>query len=183
MSLLRTLEAMLTADTARMRALEAVRSLDLPDCWIGAGFVRSLVWDRLAGCAMATPLSDVDVVWFSAGAASDADDLQLERQLYGIEPGIPWSVKNQARMHVRNGDRPYLSTSDALTHWPETVTAVAVRLGSDGEIQILAPYGLDDLFAGRVRATPRFEIEKRSILEARWRAKQWHLRWPFVRYG
>ena len=29
----------------RRRALEAVAALDLPDGWIGAGFVRAPVWD------------------------------------------------------------------------------------------------------------------------------------------
>lgn len=182
MTTLRILESMLMADSARMRALEAVRSLDLTDCWVGAGFVRNLVWDSLAGFASPTPLSDVDVVWFSDGAESDADDHQLEGQLGCIAPGYPWSVKNQALMHRRNHDRPYLSTIDALRHWPETATAVAVRLDSDGRIQLLSPYGLDDLFAGIVRVTPRFKTEKQSILDGRWQAKQWHLRWPFLRY-
>ncbi|WP_343737997.1 nucleotidyltransferase family protein [Achromobacter sp.] len=174
---------MVMADAARMCALEAVRDLDLTDCWIGAGFVRNLVWDSLAGFASPTPLNDVDVVWFGDGAESYADDIQLERRLGSIAPGYPWSVKNQAHMYRRNHDRPYLSTIDALTQWPETATAVAVRLDSDGRIQVLSPYGLDDLFAGVIRMTPRFKIEKRSILDERWQAKQWHLRWPFLRYA
>jgi hypothetical protein len=30
-----------------MRLLDAVEALSLPNCWIGAGFVRNAVWDRL----------------------------------------------------------------------------------------------------------------------------------------
>jgi len=31
-------------------------------------------------------------------------------------PDIRWSARNQARMHIRNGDPPYAGTTDALRH-------------------------------------------------------------------
>ena len=43
-------------------ALRAVHHLGLPDCWVGAGFVRALVWDHLHGYNEATPLDDVDLI-------------------------------------------------------------------------------------------------------------------------
>ncbi|GAB1847299.1 nucleotidyltransferase family protein [Achromobacter xylosoxidans] len=178
----RILQTMLVDDVGRMRALKAVHGLGLPDCWIGAGFVRNLVWDRLAGFATTTVLNDVDVVWYGQEPACEADDLQLEQRLTRIAPDFPWSVKNQARMHLRNGDAPYHSTRDALTRWPETATAVAARLNDRGGVEILAPHGLDDLFAGIVRPVSRFVEEKRAELEARWRAKGWQRQWPFLRF-
>jgi hypothetical protein len=39
------LKTLLCADEFRMRLLHAVESLRLPDCWIGAGFIRAAVWD------------------------------------------------------------------------------------------------------------------------------------------
>ena len=39
------LVTIIKSDTWMLSILEAVRSLDLPDCWIGAGFVRNKVWD------------------------------------------------------------------------------------------------------------------------------------------
>jgi len=39
-----------------------------------------------------------------------------------------WSVKNQARMHLVNSDEPYSSTLDAIKYWPETATAIAIRI-------------------------------------------------------
>ncbi len=41
------LKTLLTQDPVRMKILRMARELNLPDCWIGAGFVRSLVWDHL----------------------------------------------------------------------------------------------------------------------------------------
>lgn len=173
---------MLTSDSERIRALQAVHDLGLPDCWIGAGFIRNLVWDRLAGFPTSTALNDVDVVWFSRGLADASDDVELERRLNCVDSGFHWSVKNQARMHLRNGDAPYQSVMDALMHWPETATAVAARINDHGVVEVIAPYGLDDLFAGIVRATPRFETEKRTELYARWRAKGWRCQWTFLRF-
>ena len=44
---MKTIEAMLRRDKQRMRLLQAVRALQLPDCFIAAGFVRNMVWDAL----------------------------------------------------------------------------------------------------------------------------------------
>ena len=49
-------------DKWRLGALNLVAELELPDGWIGAGFVRNAVWDRLHDRPM-TPLSDIDVLY------------------------------------------------------------------------------------------------------------------------
>lgn len=97
------------------------------------------------------------------------------------EPGFAWSVKNQARMHIRNGDTPYTSSADAMRYWPETATAVAARRqGLDG-IEIAAPLGLDDLMNLLLRPSLRFSGEKRAIFEDRSQAKAWFTIWPQLR--
>ncbi|WP_394223745.1 nucleotidyltransferase family protein [Alteromonas gracilis] len=47
-----------------MRCLQALRDLDLPQGYIGAGFVRNAIWDELHNRATTTPLNDIDVVYF-----------------------------------------------------------------------------------------------------------------------
>ncbi|WP_252181181.1 nucleotidyltransferase family protein [Azospirillum sp. B4] len=181
------LRALILGDASRVRLLVQVRALDLPDCWIGAGFVRNAVWDHLhhQGCGRQHPSihsdSDVDVVWFDAGRASVALDRALTDRLLAHTPGVAWSVKNQARMHGRNGDAPYASAADALRHWPETATAVAVRLTATDGLDILAPYGLDDLFGRVIRPTPPFQGAKLDIMRQRVRDKRWLERWPLLR--
>lgn len=83
-------------------------------------------------------------------------------------------------MHQRNGDAPYRSTEDALRFWPETATAVAVRLTDNHRIETIAPYGLEDLFELRLRPTPRFESEKRAIFLQRVAEKRWLERYPLL---
>jgi hypothetical protein len=123
---------LVTARPWRRRALEAVAALNLPDGWIGAGFLRAPVWDHLHGYQRPTPLADIDVIYFDPEHREPEAERAHEARLAALAPGLPWSVRNQARMHERNGDRPYESTEDALKHWLETPTAVAVRLTAAG---------------------------------------------------
>ena len=78
-----------------MAALSAVASLDRQDIWIGAGFLRNLVWDRLHDFPEATPLIDIDVIYFDPENTGKSDERTLEARLGTILPA-PWSVKNQA---------------------------------------------------------------------------------------
>lgn len=183
------LRAWIAADPWRMaclRALAEVAADDggpaLPDAWIGAGFLRSLVWDRQHGFPEPTPLDDVDVVYFDPAAGAKNEPI-IETRLRALLPDVPWSARNQARMHERNGDPPYRDTEDALRHWLETPTAVAARLEPDGELALIAPFGLDDLFAMTLRPTPHARA-RRDRLEAyrlRLREKAWDATWPGVR--
>jgi uncharacterized protein len=104
--------ALVARQTDMMRVLRSVEELALPDCWIGAGFIRNAIWDALHGrtphCAL---LNDVDVVFFDRANASTAFDAVIEDRLAARSPNLPWSVKNQARMHLRNGEEPYLNTA------------------------------------------------------------------------
>jgi hypothetical protein len=176
------LQAIIRDEPLRWRILGLVRALRLPDGWIGAGFVRNAVWDTLHG-RVSSPLSrDVDVLWFDATQAEAAADRTIEARLRLADPSVSWSVKNQARMHRRNGDAPYGSVTDAMRFWPETATAVAVRRTDRDECEVAAPYGLDDLFGLILRPTPRFaDAEGRISLAARARTKGWLTTWPLLR--
>jgi uncharacterized protein len=175
------LAAILRNDPLRLNALAVLAALHLPDAWIAAGFVREAVWDHLHGRPPGPPQGDVDVVWFDRERTTDADDRRLETALVAQRPALAWSVKNQARMHIRNGDPPYRHSTDAMRHWPETATAVGARLAADGSLEIAAPFGLDDLFGLVVRPTPAFVGAKRPIYQQRVADKRWLVRWPGLR--
>ncbi|HWJ68918.1 MAG TPA: nucleotidyltransferase family protein [Sphingobium sp.] len=178
MSRFATLAALLSRDPLRLAALQAVAALMLPDGWIGAGFVRDAVWDQLHGHGPRPPAGDVDVIWFDPLTAHEAAERAIEGQLRSRMPHLDWSARNQARMHLRNGDAPYQSVADAMRHWPETATAIAARLRPDGAIDINAPFGVDDLFALRLRPTPSFATDKRPIFQMRVVSRRWLERYP-----
>jgi hypothetical protein len=112
--------ALIVAGPWRRSVLEVVRQHRLPDWAVGAGFVRSAVWDALHGHHEPTPLADVDVLYFDRSNHSREREVEIEEDLTTAMVNVPWSVRNQARMHLRNGDRPYADTTDALRYWFET---------------------------------------------------------------
>jgi len=172
------LQELIASDPLRMRVLDIVRDLGLPDCWVAAGFVRNRVWNHAHGRPAAPLQQDVDVIWFDADDCLPERDAALEEALRRRDPTLAWSVKNQARMHLRNEDAPYRSATDAMRYWPETATAVGVRLGPQCGIEVASPYGLADLFDLVVRPTERFRNDKPSVYMDRLRAKEWGRIWP-----
>lgn len=178
MNLAAQLHKLIASDPRRLRILQLVRDLDLPDCWVAAGFVRSAVWDHLHQRSDAPLPGDIDVIWFDRGQTAPARDDELETMLRHRDAQLQWSVKNQARMHQRNGDAPYLSATDAMRYWPETATAVAVRLDEQDRLEVAAPLGLEDLFELVVRPAGRFRGEKQPIYQERLRSKNWLATWP-----
>ena len=161
--------------------MDAVSHLELPDCWIAAGFIRNAVWDALHGRTPQPPGCDVDVIWFDPDRCHERLDRDIEEKLRAVVPSIEWSVKNQARMHARNDDKPYDSSSDAMRYWPETATAVAARICGRDQLEIASPLGLDDLFKLLLRPTQRFANEKLPIYEERVRSKAWIELWPLLK--
>ena len=164
-------------DPWMMAVLDATRRLELPDCWIGAGFVRCKVWDHLHGFVAATPLDDIDLLYFQPEDTSRAAEQAIEARLQYAMPGQPWSVKNQARMHLHNGDKPYSGTVDAMRYWMETPTCVAVRLNAQETLELAAPYGIDDLLHLILRPTPAGRRREQAYRE-RVENKQWLQNWP-----
>jgi hypothetical protein len=161
------------SDSWMMNVLKIIRDLKLNDCWIGAGFVRNKIWDKKHGKER-TKLNDIDVIYFDKTKLIKEYDLELEHKLKVIEPNINWSVKNQARMHLRNGQKPYINSNEAISFWPETATSIAVRLNSKNKIEYIAPHGLEDLFNLLVIPTPNFDL---AIYNKRIKNKKWKENW------
>ncbi|MDQ0170707.1 nucleotidyltransferase family protein [Paenibacillus tundrae] len=159
-----------------LQDLQHVRSLHLPQCYIGAGYVRNYIWDELHGYEHRELHDDIDVVYYDAEDISEDRDTMLEKELQQVTGNPKWSVKNQARMHLRNHTKPYKSTEDALRYWPEIVTAIAVQLDEQDNIRICAPHGLEDLYRLIVRKSPFFMDA--DYYNQRVEKKCWQQRWP-----
>lgn len=170
-----TIRTWIAEDAMRMEALHIARALDLPDWCLAAGFVRNLVWDRLHKFASPTSLNDIDLIYFDPMESTKAVDRALENRLQAISE-LPWSVKNQARMHQRNSDNPYSSTADAMSYWVEAETAVGATLSTGGEIMIVAPLGIDLLFQYTI--TPNVKRAKPRQFAKRIKEKRWLEIWP-----
>ncbi|EPC5614296.1 nucleotidyltransferase family protein [Yersinia ruckeri] len=163
------------ADNQRMTALRYARNLGLNQWCLAAGFVRNRVWDSLHNYHQATPLNDIDLVYFDRENCSAERDKWLESHLLTQSP-LPWSVKNQARMHLRSGRPPYASTQDAISYWVEIETAIGVRLEQDDTLTLIAPFGLHALFDSTITFNPK--NGDLATFHQRVAEKGWLIQWP-----
>lgn len=167
----------ISEDEHRMEALRFARQCHLSDWCLAAGFVRNLVWDKLHGKREATPLNDIDLIYYNASHTTETMDIHYEAELHSMR-NLPWSVKNQARMHLGNGDAPYRNTCDAMSYWVEIETAVGVRLTASEALEIIAPFGLDALFSYTITLNPK--RPKLRAFDQRITEKGWLRRWPML---
>lgn len=171
---------LLQADEWRMNVLKAAEKKALPDWWIGAGFLRNLIWDALEGIE-SEPTRDVDLVYFDASNTKPEIDWQYDAEMKELFSDAEWEVRNQARMHYVNNLEPFTSTADGISHWVETATCVAVKR-TDGQLEYLFCHGTEDLFNVVARPTETFRRpELLPRFYERIKQKSWSEKWPHLR--
>ena len=172
-SLMCELIELIKNDAERLNVLSIVHSLGLPDCYVAAGFLRNLAWDSMH--LSKTELNDIDIVFYDKSDSGNVIENRLTEKLNQEHPGIKWDVKNQAFMHIRNGDAPYRDTLDAMSYWPEKETAIGAALNADGSIFIVSAFGLESLFDGKVSYNNK---RSKEVFLNRVASKQWLKTWP-----
>jgi hypothetical protein len=154
------LEAIVRATPSLMAVLETARELDLPDWLLFSGAVYQPVLNHLTGRAPDYGIKDYDLAYFDASDLSyEAEDVVIRRAAAAFAPPFDQlvEVRNQARVHLWFEDKfgeaysPLASSAEALERFVSATFAVGVRLEADDGLVIMAPFGLDDLFALRMR--------------------------------
>lgn len=157
------LEAILRATPNLMRVLEMARELDLPDWLLFSGAVYQPVLNHLTGRDPDYGIKDYDLGYFDAADISyEAEDAVIRRVAAAFAPPFDAlvEVRNQGRVHVwfegKFGEpyAPLSSSAEALERFVSATFAVGVRLEAAGRMTIVAPFGLEDLFALRMRPNP-----------------------------
>lgn len=175
---------LIRADKWRTDVLNAAERLDLPNWWIGAGFLRNLIWDAIEGNSPREE-RDVDLVYFDKDTIDPSEhwaiDWALTEKLKQEAPFAEWEVRNQARMHYIHDFEPYESTEEGISNWVETATCIAVRQ-RDGELEYLFCHGTEDLFNLIVRPIGAFKSEGLlPVFHGRVEKKKWQERRPSLR--
>jgi hypothetical protein len=165
-----------------MRVLSVVRELELPDWLVFSGSVYGPIWNHLTGRAPDHGLSDYDLAYFDASDISyEAEDVVIRRVAAAFEPplGDLVEVRNQARVHLWFEDHfgepyaPLAYSAEALERFAAPAFAVGVRLEPDDRLTIFAPFGLEDVFAMRIRPNPTRRAKALPKIIAKAKA-----RWP-----
>jgi hypothetical protein len=163
-------------DKWMIKILKEVESLDLNDWWIGAGFVRSKVWDKLHKYRKSTPIPDIDIIYYDSNAEPGINEKEIWKKLKEKFPDIKWSVTNEAYRHLRLNRASYKSSTEALSEWVETATCIGVSI-KGSKISITAPWGIDDLVNLKLKPT-RLYRDKLDVFYDRLEKKEWLSKWP-----
>jgi hypothetical protein len=157
------LEAILRDTPSLMQVMETARALDLPDWLIFSGAIYQRVLNRLTGRDPDYGIKDYDLGYHDASDISyEAEDVVIRRVAAAFEPPLREmvEVRNQARVHLwferKFGERyePLSCSAEALSRFTSATFAVGARLEPDGRMTIVAPFGLEDIFALRLRPNP-----------------------------
>ncbi|MBS0360060.1 MAG: nucleotidyltransferase family protein [Proteobacteria bacterium] len=157
------LEATLRASPSLMTVLETARDLDLPDWLIFSGAIYQRVLNHLTGRDPDYGIKDYDLGYHDASDVSyEAEDAVIRRVAAAFQPPLRdmVEVRNQARVHLwfegKFGEpyAPLRDTAEALQRFVSPLFSVGVRLEPDDRLTIIAPFGLEDLFALRLRPNP-----------------------------
>lgn len=165
-----------------MGVMETARDLGLPDWMIFSGAIYQKALNHLTGRDPDYGLKDYDLAYFDgADLTYEAEDAVIRRVAAAFAPPLDElvEVRNQARVHLwfeAKFNEPYAplaASAEALSRFTATMFAVGARLEPNGEIAIFAPFGLEDLFAMRLRPNPT-----RATVGFRRTAEAAKARWP-----
>jgi len=145
-----------------MTVLQVVRQQALPDALVFSGAVYQTAWNALTDRPASYGIKDYDVGYYDPDTSFAAEDRVIRRMAAALEPPLRdvVEVRNQARVHLWFPDKfghrfePLHSTEEALRRFVCPAFAVGVRLEEDGQVTVVAPYGLDDVFDMRLRVNP-----------------------------
>ncbi|UYN98396.1 MAG: nucleotidyltransferase family protein [Devosia sp.] len=165
-----------------MAILVGMRELGLPDGLLTSGAIYNSVWNWLTARPPLAGIKDADVVYFDGSDLSYEAEDAIIRQADAVFRHCPIrvEVRNQARVHLWAPRKfgiayPQLQQSaDALRNFATRTHAVAARLGDGDNIEIVAPFGLNDMFSFRLVPNPVLANEKTHTAKAE-RAK---MMWP-----
>jgi len=158
------LTAILRGTPPLMQVMRTARRLDLPDWLIFSGAVYQPVLNHLTGRPLDYGIRDYDLAYFDGSDLSyEAEDAVICRVRSAFDEPLRSmvEVRNQARVHLwfeaKFGEpyTPLSCSAEALERFTSPSFAVAARLEDDDRLHILAPFGLRDLFALRLRPNPR----------------------------
>ena len=157
------LERIVRAAPTLMHVLRTLRDLDLPDWFLFSGAIYQRVLNDLTGRDPDYGIKDYDVAYYDASDISyEAEDAVIRRVAAAFAPDLrdKVEVRNQARVHVwfeaKFGEPydPLPNSAESIRRFVSPLFAVAVKLEADDTLTIIAPFGLDDLFALRLRPNP-----------------------------
>jgi hypothetical protein len=167
------LEEIIRTDPDLMELLTATCRTGLPHWRLGGGCIYQRVWNVLTGRPRRNGIKDYDLVYFDASDLSWEAEDSAGRKILAALPDFQGivEVRNHARVPLWFEQRfgfpcPAVSHPDEVfRQYPLTAQCLGVRLEADGSLNILAPFGLADLFSLQIR--PNRSLPNKASYEKR----------------
>ncbi|NHH83303.1 nucleotidyltransferase family protein [Burkholderia gladioli] len=159
--------------------LERAPQLGIDDWWLTAGCIAQSVWNLAAKRAIHLGIRDYDLFYYDPDTSWEAEDaiIASAARLFADLP-VEVQIRNQARVPIWYREKfgiPFgdvTRAADGIDRFPCATVAIGVRV-RDGGCEIHAPFGLGDLFDGRLkpnRALPIADVyaEKTARCQLEW---------------
>ncbi len=175
------LVAVLRQQPPLVRLMDALGRAPLPEWFVGAGIIYQTWWNHRSDLPLATGIVDIDLVYFDPDRCSGDAEHEIQARLAPLTAPLPLDVNNQARVHqwypavFGKQIPPYSSSRAAIATWPTTASSVGLT-SRDGQWQLYAPFGLDDLLD--MIARPNRVLIPQAVYEKK--TARWSRCWPLL---
>lgn len=167
------------ANPVNAALLDRLPSLGVDQPWLVAGCLYQAIWNRLAGRPPGENVKDYDVFYWDEDTSWEAEDAVIRRAdgLFG-DLGVEIEFKNQKRVPIwypRRFGAPYAPVTraaDGIDRFQVLCTCV----GLTPRRELYAPFGLDGLYAGRLKINPSTPTPDL----ARSKMDSYRSRWPWL---
>jgi hypothetical protein len=181
-----TLIADALTNPVNVTILDRLPSLGVEQPWLVAGCVYGAAWNRLAGRPPGENVKDYDVFYWDEDTSWEAEDAVIRRAdaLFG-DLGVEVELKNQKRVPLWYREKfgvDYGAVScaaDAIARFQIACTCVGLAPPAGGGLEVCAPHGLDELYAGVLRPNPLCPSPPERV---RAKAESYRERWPWLRF-
>jgi len=180
-----TLIADALSNPANVAILERLPELGVEQPWLVAGCIYGAAWNRLSGRPPGENVKDYDVFYWDEDTSWEAEDSVIRRAdaLFG-DLGAEVELKNQKRVPLWYERRfgmpfpPVACAAEAIDFFTTLCTCVGLSRRPDGSLDLYAPYGVHDIYAGILRDNPRCPSPPERRRE---KAESYRARWPWLR--
>lgn len=159
--------------------LDRLPALGLDQVWLVAGCLYQAVWNTLAGRPPGENVKDYDIFYWDEDTSWEAEDAVIRRGADLLaDLGVEVEFKNQKRVPIWYPQRfgapyaPVARAADGIGRFQ--VLCTCVGLTPDRELR--APFGLEDLYAGRLAVNPSTPTPDL----ARAKMESYRARWPWL---
>lgn len=150
------------------------------DYYLAAGCINQTVFNYYHGKNLNSDIKDYDIAYFDDDISYEAEDKIIKSLTKKLKKlNISFDIKNQKRVPIWYKEKygitkaAYNSTEDAIARWGASVTCIGVRLEKK-KLIVACPYGLNDLFAMKIRPIS-VDYDKKKFLK---KCQRWKKCWP-----